>query len=42
MIPTDPELKRDHKADRAYIWKRRAGVVFAVLLALVMAGVLGL
>jgi hypothetical protein len=35
-------LTEAHKADRAWMWKRRSGIVLAVLLALVMAGVLGL
>jgi hypothetical protein len=42
MTPHPDHLNEVHKADRAWIWKRRAGIVFAVLLALVMAGVLGL
>jgi hypothetical protein len=42
MTPSPDYLTENHKADRAWIWKRQAGIVFAVFLALVMAGVLGL
>lgn len=38
----DKHLSALHKADRAYIWKRRAGLVFALLLALVVAGMVAL
>lgn len=42
MTPSLDHLTQSHKSDRAWIWKRRAGIIFAVFLALVMAGVLGL
>jgi hypothetical protein len=41
-MANNEDIARHHKADRAWIWKRRAGIVFAVFLALVMAGVLSL
>ena len=38
MTPTDKHLSALHKADRVEVWKRRAGLVFALFLALSVAG----